>query len=143
MGVGKNMVASIRFWLKAFGLTNNDELTELSHLLFSDNYGYDRFLEDSNTLWLLHYELVHSGIASIYHLLFLDFQRERREFDRDQLLQFIKRKCAVPEQKNVYNENSVKRDINVLFQNYIAPNSLKSLEDFSALMISFLIVGEF
>ena len=27
LGVGKNMVASIRFWLRAFGITDNDVLT--------------------------------------------------------------------------------------------------------------------
>lgn len=29
LGVGKNMVSSIRFWLRAFGITDNDVLTEL------------------------------------------------------------------------------------------------------------------
>ena len=129
------MVSAIRFWIKAFGLTDNDAPTELAHLIFADDNGFDRFLEDTNTLWLLHYSLVSTRIASLYHLLFLDFQRERKEFDRTSLQQFVKRKCAVPEQKNVYNENTTKKDINVLLQNYVAPTSLKSLEDFSALMI--------
>lgn len=135
LGVGKNMVAAIRFWLKAFGLTVNDELTPLAHRIFSDRNGFDRYLEDINTLWLLHYSLIKTSIASLYHLLFLEFQRERKEFDRQSLHLFIKRKCSVPEQKNVYNENTVKKDINVLLQNYVSPDSLKSLEDFSALMI--------
>lgn len=135
LGVGKNMVAAIRFWLKAFGLTENDNLTYLSHFIFSDNDGFDRFLEDTNSHWLLHYCIVNNRIASLYSLLFIDFQREHKEFDRDGLLQFIKRKCSVPEQKNVFNENTVKKDINVLLQTYMAPTSLKSLEDFSALMI--------
>lgn len=140
LGVGKNMVAAIRFWLKAFGLTENDNLTELSHLVFSDQNGFDRFLEDTNTLWLLHYNIIKTGIASLYHLLFLEYQREHKEFDRDSLLQFIKRKCSVPEQKNVYNENTAKKDINVLLQTYVAPTSLKSLEDFTALMIGLNII---
>ena len=135
LGVGKNMVSAIRFWLKAFGLTENDTPTELAHLIFADGCGFDRFLEDSNTRWLLHYNIINYGIASLYRLLFLEFQREHKEFDKDSLLQFIKRKCAVPEQKNVYNENTVKKDINVLLQTYVAPTSLKSLEDFTALMI--------
>lgn len=129
------MVAAIRFWLKAFGLIENDNPTELAHLIFSDNGGVDRFLEDSNTLWILHYKLITTGAASIYHLLFLDFQREHKEFSRDTLLQFIRRKCSVPEQKNVYNENTVKKDINVLLQTYVSPLTLKSIEDFSALLI--------
>ncbi len=135
LGVGKNMVAAIRFWLKAFGLTENDTLTPLAHFIFSDQDGCDRFLEDTNTLWLLHYSLIQTNIASLYRILFLEFQRERKEFDRQSLHSFIKRKCSAPEQKNVYNENTVKKDINVLLQNYVAPGSLKSLEDFSALMI--------
>lgn len=136
LGVGKNMVAAIRFWLKAFGLTENDKLTPLAHHIFSDDNGCDRFLEDTNTLWLLHYSLIGTNIASLYRLLFLEFQRERKEFDRQSLHSFVKRKCSVPEQKNVYNENTVKKDINVLLQNYVSPETLKSLEEFSALMIS-------
>lgn len=135
LGVGKNMVSAIRYWLKVFGLTENDVLTELAHLVFTDNAGFDRFLEDTNTLWLLHYNLTNYGIASIYRLLFLEYQREHKEFDRETLQQFIKRKCSVPEQKNVYNENTVKKDVNVLLQTYVAPTSLKTLEDFSALLI--------
>ena len=136
LGVGKNMVASIRFWMKAFGLTYNDTPTELAHYLFNQNNGVDSFLEDINTLWLLHYSLVSSNVASLYNLLFLEYQREKREFDRNSLHSFIKRKCSVPEQKNVYNENTVKKDINVLLQNYVMPSSLKSIEDFSALLIN-------
>lgn len=135
LGVGKNMVASIRFWLKAFALTVGDIPTELSKLIFDNGNGKDAFAEDINTLWLLHYQLVSSQIASIYNLLFLEFQREKIEFDRDNLHSFIKRKCSVPEQKNVYNENSVKKDIQVLLRNYVSPTDLKSIEDFSALLL--------
>lgn len=34
LGVGKNMVASIRFWLRAFSLTTMDELTSLAKYIF-------------------------------------------------------------------------------------------------------------
>lgn len=134
LGVGKNMVASIRFWLKAFGLTVEDFPTDLANIIFHD--AGDPFLEDSNTIWLLHYLLVSNKIASIYHLLFVDYQREKKEFDRELLQNFIKRRCNVPEQKNVYNENTIKKDIGVLLHNYLAPKSLSSVEDFTGIMIS-------
>lgn len=134
LGVGKNMVASIRFWLKAFGLTVEDIPTDIANIVLH-NEG-DPFLEDSNTLWLLHYLLVSNKISSIYHLLFVEYQREKKEFDRDLLQNFIKRRCNVPEQKNVYNENTVKKDIGVLLHNYLAPKSLSSVEDFTGIMIS-------
>ena len=135
LGVGKNMVASIRFWSRAFGLSVNDIPTPFAISIFDNEHGYDPFLEDEGTLWLLHYYLLTKKVASIYHLTFLDFQREKKEFDRTQLLSFIKRKCNVPEQKNVYNENTVKKDIGVLLHNYVTPSELRSNEDFSAIFL--------
>lgn len=141
LGVGKNMVASIRFWLRAFSLTTMDELTPLAKYIFDDVNGRDKFTEDINTLWILHYLLVKSGNASIYNLLFLEYQREKKEFSKSELQTFIKRKCSVPEQKNVYNENTVKKDIGVLLKNYIAPTDLKTIEDFSALLLDLNLIN--
>lgn len=135
LGVGKNMVASIRFWLRAFGLSQSDELTDIADFLFDTEYGRDPYAEDLNTLWVLHFLLVMTGIASIYNLTFVEYQREKKEFSKDELRNFIKRKCSVPEQRNVYNENTVKKDIGVLLKNYVAPKDLKNIEDFSALLI--------
>jgi hypothetical protein len=62
LGVGKNMVKSIKFWVQAFGIatpTGNNtslQLTELSTKLFGPN-GLDPFLEDTATLWLLHWKI--------------------------------------------------------------------------------------
>lgn len=141
LGVGKNMVASIRFWLRAFSLTTADELTPLANYIFNNDNGRDKFTEDINTLWILHYLLVKSGIASIYNLLFLEYQREKKEFSKSELQTFIKRKCSVPEQKNVYNENTVKKDIGVLLKSYIAPTDLKAIEDFSALLLDLNLIN--
>lgn len=136
LGVGKNMVSAIRFWLRAFGLTKADELNPIATYIFDSDNGRDPFAEDLNTLWLLHFLLVSSEVASIYNLLFVEYQREKREFSKQELQSFIKRKCAVPEQKNVYNENTVRKDIGVLLKNYVAPKELKAIEDFSSLLIA-------
>lgn len=136
LGVGKNMVTSIRYWLKAFGLTINDRPTRLAELLLDSKCGCDSFIEDTNTLWLLHYNLVHSNVASLYYLLFTEYQREKKEFDKASLDAFIQRKCNVPEQKNVYNANTVNKDIGVLLKNYVTPDNMTAMEDFSALLIN-------
>ncbi len=135
LGVGKNMVASIRYWFRSFGLIESDKPTALAISIFDSDNGYDPYLEDEGTLWLLHYYILTKKVASLYHLTFLDFQREKREFDRNQLLAFVRRKCNVPEQKNVYNENTVKKDIGVLLHNYVTPSELRSNEDFSAIFL--------
>ncbi len=135
LGVGKNMVTSIRFWMKAFGLTQTEELTPFADYFLSDQSGMDPYLEDTNTLWILHYSLVKSQIASLYNLLFLGFQRELKTFDREQVNAFVKRKCSVPEQSNVYNENTVKKDIGVLLATYVMPSSTKTLDEYNALLL--------
>lgn len=142
LGVGKNMVSSMRFWLKALSLTKEDNLTPIADYLFADGEGRDPFCDDIATLWILHFLLVRSGIASIYSLLFTELQRERRTFSKGQFQSFIKIKCSVPEQKNVYNENTVSKDINVLLQTYITPSDLKQLERYSALLINLGLIKE-
>lgn len=136
LGVGKNMVASIRFWLRAFGLTKSDELQPISSYIFDSVQGVDPYTEDLNTLWLLHFLLASSEVASLYNLLFIDYQREKKEFRKTDLQSFIKRKSSVPEQRNVYNENTVRKDIGVLLKNYVTPSDLRTIEDFSALLIT-------
>ena len=61
LGVGKNMVRSARFWLQATGVAEpaaagGYELTEFAHMLLGPN-GFDPFLEDIRTLWLIHWKL--------------------------------------------------------------------------------------
>ena len=129
------MVASIRFWLRAFGLSQSDELTDIATFLFDTENGRDPYAEDLNTIWILHFLLVMTGAASIYHLTYVEYQREKKEFTKEELDNFIKRKCAVPEQRNVYNANTVKKDIGVFLKNYVAPKDLRNIEDFSALLL--------
>ena len=142
LGVGKNMVQSIRFWLRAFGLLDDDKVTEIAHYLFDDREGKDPYIEDNATLWILHYLLVVTAVSSIYRLVFVELQRERKEFDKDQVLSFIKRKCNVPEQKNVFNENTVKKDIRVFLQNYLAPTSPKGNEEYANILLELSLLRE-
>ena len=135
LGVGKNMVSSIRYWMKSFGLLNDNGLTSLAYYLFNDEFGKDPYIEDIGTIWLLHYHLLKERIASIYYLAFWEFKREKNEFSQEQLLAFIKRKCIASGQNNVFNENTVKKDIKTLLQMYVAPSDIKSTEEFTALLI--------
>ena len=137
LGVGKNMVSSIRFWMRAFNLYGEDGLTPIAHYLFDNQNGKDIYVEDLGTLWLLHYLLVKSKFASIYNLFFIDFHRERSfEFTKEQIQNFLKRKNAETRYAHLFNENTVKRDIGVLIQNYVTPQQNKSNEDFSALLLN-------
>jgi len=135
LGVGKNMVASIRFWLKAFGVTENDKNTWLGDYLFDDRKGKDKYLEDIATLWLLHFNLVFSEEATLYKMFFSGVQRERNHFDREQVLTYVKLKMVEAGKMTQFNANTVKKDIGVLLQNYSLPRKPQSNEDFSSLLI--------
>lgn len=37
LGVGKNMVSSIRYWLKVFGISNQDEPSRIADYLFDES----------------------------------------------------------------------------------------------------------
>ncbi|WP_266202773.1 DUF4007 family protein [Pontibacter kalidii] len=132
LGVGKNMVASIRFWLKAFGITDaQDQITEVGELLLNDN-GFDEYLEDDASLWLLHYLLVKTSFASTYSLIFNEFRKERQEFNSDNYEAFIKRKSEVVSGLN-FNSNTIQNDFDIFKKMYVS-----SAEDFKNFDDSFI-----
>lgn len=135
LGVGKNMVASIRFWLKAFGITENDKITWLGDYLFNEKNGKDKYLEDIATLWLLHFNLVFSEETTLYKMFFCGVQRERNHFEREQVLTYVKLRMVEAGKMTLFNANTVKKDIGVLLQNYSLPRKPQSNEDFSSLLI--------
>lgn len=135
LGVGKNMVTSIRYWLKVFGICENDKATELGLFLFDSKNGKDCYVEDLATLWLLHFNLVFLQEATLYNLFFCGFQKERSIFDREQLATYVKVKLIEKGKLNLYNQNTVKKDIGVLLSNYLLPLNPSSNEDYFSLLI--------
>jgi len=62
LGVGKNMVRAMRFWGEATGILNSTEpghysVTGFGKALLKPRKGLDPYLEDDQTLWLLHWKL--------------------------------------------------------------------------------------
>lgn len=142
LGVGKNMVASIRYWLRVFGICDGDRPTWLGDYLFNDVDGKDKYMEDLATLWLLHFNLVFLGEASLYNLFFCGLQRECSKFGREQVLTYVRLKSIEAGKQTLFNENTVRKDIGVLLQNYSLPRKPQSNEDFSSLLIDLDLVRQ-
>lgn len=140
LGVGKNMVSSIRFWMKAFGLYRNDNLSEIADYIFNSNNGKDPYIEDLGTLWLLHFLLVNTEEATLYNILFVQLQRERKSFDRHHIISFVKRVMTEDGKQSQFNENTVKKDIGTLLLNYVLPQKSIAFDDYSALLIDLNII---
>lgn len=136
LGVGKNMVGSISYWLKAFGITDQtNNLTTFGDYIFSDKGGKDPYIESIGTLWLLQYQLIKTAKASLYSIFFNEFKRGRSEFTKEQLAKYIYKKI---EQEGKVNENTINADIAVFIRNYlISENKGSKLdieEEFSSLL---------
>lgn len=122
LGVGKNMVASIRYWAQALELISRpergtlDEPTELGIKLLGAD-GWDPYLEDPGTLWLLHWQLTSRPTrTSTWHLAFTQWGRET--FTRAELTDWLVR--LVETLPNVRATlGSIKRDVDVFVRSYL------------------------
>jgi uncharacterized protein DUF4007 len=129
LGVGKNMVSSIRFWLKAFNIIDNKDIpTVFGKQLFDNETGYDPFLEDEASLWLLHYQLVKNGYASIYYIIFNEFRKEKLFFNKETFVNYVKRIGESNPNLN-FNENTVAKDFIVFTNLYKNDTESKEVED--------------
>lgn len=79
LGVGRNMVSSIRYWLRACQLITPqkpDEPQTLGKLIFENRTGLDPYLEDEATIWLIHWLLVtNSELATSWFWFFNKFHK--------------------------------------------------------------------
>jgi len=136
LGVGRNMVASIRFWLKAFDIVDDKgELTELAENIFGEK-GWDPFLEDEATLWLLHYTLSSKNYASVYHLIFSELRKVRPEFSSKHFLSLVN---EIDSKQSV---NIVGKDFGVFTKTYFAKPSKDKEESFSGLLTELNLLHE-
>lgn len=130
LGVGKNMVTSIRFWcetLRLIELTDRGKIalpTPLGQALFCDG-GWDPYLEDPGTLWLLHWLLVsRRDKASTWYLAYTQFHGPT--FTRDSLTEWLmKRIQQTPLVRTT--PASVRRDVEVFIRTYTPSHASRDL----------------
>jgi len=123
LGVGKNMTSAIKFWLKGFGIANeNDQISEFGQYLLA---GQDPYLEDTASLWLLHYSAIKNEKLFIFNAFFNQFLKEKNEFTRPQLIAFLKRKTEEAGLKH-FSDKTYEADVNVFLRTYNRANDGKA-----------------
>lgn len=93
LGLGANMVKSLRYWLQVVGLTEESKkgkrsqyLTDLGKLVFSN----DRYIEELGTLYLLQYKLASNfEQATAWYYFFNEFSLG--EFNKDDFVESIQK----------------------------------------------------
>lgn len=99
LGVGKNMAASIRYWGLAVGflqeaakVRGHVEPTALGKAVLGED-GWDPYLEDIGTLWLIHWQLAsNQGRGLVWYLVFSRYFDV--EFRKEQLIEFLQKQLV-------------------------------------------------
>ncbi len=130
IGVGKNMVRSIRFWGLAAKLLVEDPKapnrrspgiipTRMGHALFGE-MGWDRFMEDPGTLWLLHWLLMAPpSRLPVWWLAFNNF--DAVEFEDADLDLAIETHLEAVSSWKMPHPTSRKKDVRALLRTYGPP----------------------
>jgi hypothetical protein len=131
LGLGKNMVQSLRYWIVATQLAtetltkqgNVQHLTRFGELVFE----YDPYQELDGTLWLIHYHLVtNRDKATAWYWFFNHFAPNiftRQEFIA-RLAQWVN-----TQGEDVKSEQSFTRDCDCLALTYLSRSQDRSPED--------------
>jgi hypothetical protein len=133
LGVGKNMVRSIRHWAMMTGIVEEEpehpdnrwlRPSVIGESIFSDG-GYDPYLEDTGTLWLLHYLLVAtSNGPTTWYWTFNHFSEV--EFTTDRLVDVLST-LAEREQWTRVAKTSLRRDVNCFIRTYVPSRASKRI----------------
>ena len=132
-GVGKNMVFSMRHWATSTGVLdlignqrnkNNFRISDLGHFLFGKK-GCDPYLENPNTLWLLHWLLASNPKRTLFYWLFNLYNQP--SFNKDKLVLGINNLIADHSQWRQVSVNTIGRDIDCLINAYTSKALKKKL----------------
>ena len=131
LGVGKNMVTAIRYWLLTTHMASEGgkgrELaaSTLGQRLFADG-GWDPFLEDDATLWLLHWQLAGPRTPSFTWAYAFNCLRDW-EFSREQLIEAIL--GATHSLSKIPSRETIDRDVGCFLQTYVSDENSVMSED--------------
>ena len=124
LGVGKNMVRSIRFWALATKILEENPNQANSRILdaVSTRFGeelfgwWDPFLEDPASHWLLHWKMFSPKChLPVWWALLTEFNA--LEFTEDDAVEFVARRVELSSFDSP-NVSSIKKDVNIFLRSY-------------------------
>ena len=132
LGIGKNMVKSIRFWSQAFGIASvrieggGYELTQFAVSIFDPETGLDPFLEDTRTLWLLHWKLSSINNEPLFAWYFLINEWAEPTFSKSEIVAAFGR--AAEQQDRVLSTFTKEQHFDIFLHTY-TPSKAKKLSE--------------
>lgn len=128
-GIGNNMVKSLRYWLKAFGLIEETpgkgaRLTSIGELILKN----DPYFEDIFTIWLLHSHIAkNKDEATSWYMFFNNVDVE--DLEKTQIENILLREIRKYAAGIAFSEKSVGNDLDVLLNMYGKSKEVSDPED--------------
>lgn len=117
-GIGNNMVKSLRYWLKAFGLIEEKPgkgafLTDMGNLILEN----DPYFEDVFTIWILHSYIARNiDNATSWYMFFNRIAID--DLDKEQIEKLLLKEISKYAIGTSFSEKSVKSDLDVILNMY-------------------------
>lgn len=136
LGIGANMVKSLRYWLQAFGLVREvkDEKTRKIKQEITNEFGRiidenDPYFEDLGTLFLLHYKLVTKiDFATSWYMFFNKIVAS--EMNKDELQKAIIEQINFIDSDYKVPTKTILDDVNCIIKTYYSDkDDMKDPED--------------
>jgi hypothetical protein len=130
LGLGKNMVRSLRFWAAATGVITPagrpPSISDFGRKIFGEG-GFDPFIEHVSTPWLIHWTLASSTTVPLFswHILFNRWPYA--EFSRSDVLKVLQRESRVLGYD--HSDVTLSQHFDVLLHTYLPSRSNVNLED--------------
>jgi hypothetical protein len=115
LGLGINMIKSLSHWMSVLGLINNDSLSLLGQIILDK----DPYLENLDTFWILHWNLVKNiKRNTLYNLFFNKYYPYK--FSKKDILNYV---ISWMDKNNVsLSHNTLNSDIDVFLKMYAKSN---------------------
>ncbi|MDG6774609.1 DUF4007 family protein [Thiomicrorhabdus sp. ZW0627] len=133
LGIGKNMVSSLRYWLEMLELVkfakDSTEISKLAKRLVLDNDAWDPYLEKPGSIWLLHWQLC-KNYKQLSALRWFFNYSSTQSFTKESLLELLKSDLESLSDNQQSSIKTIEKDIDCLLNAYINKvGSLKSVSE--------------
>ncbi len=121
LGVGKNMVDSIKYWCEVTGIVVSGKISRFADLLLDPEHGWDPYLEDPASWWILHWRLVTNpwfkttAVALFSHI-------RRSEFSKSEVAEAVIQ--LVDKERKPPSDKVIMRDVECYLKAYCGSQRL-------------------
>ena len=151
LGVGKNMVSSIRHWCSVAGLIRTDTYergrlvpTPLGIAIFDDKDGFDPYLDDPATLWLIHWQIsTNINQATAWYWAFNVLKKNQivRSTFAEELYEWASQQKI---SMRPVSDNTLQRDVNCFIRTYCQSRHTATIveESFDCPLVELNLIAE-